>query len=439
MATCVVELNDQQVRVTKDGEILVRSRGCAILKGSEIEIGEAACRKAHLHPREFHNRFWYQLNQAGLRKPTPNARHHADLAFNHLEHIHKAAGSPKSMLFAVPGGFSKEQLALLLGIAAACKITISELVDSAVASAASCVAPGAYRHIEMQLHRTVITDLSIGDYVSRTNVEILDGVGFHALEQRLVAFIADQFLAQSRFDPLHQANTEQLLFNELPNWLELLDRQREIVVHIDYRRSRFEARLSREGIVEVVQPFYLEIQDRLLRDDRCLIGERLGTMPGFADSQKNQIVLPEDAVFNGCATLVEKSHTENNGVSLITKVPATGSPSVGNFPTTTNRRTSSVATLPTHLLCGATAYALTDHPLSLSKNGDIKNSTGQSTVATISREDNTIAVQSSSGALLFVNRSPIEKISTLRVGDVITIEGTSVVYNLIRVVTLNAP
>ena len=97
MGVAVIELNDQELRVAQDGNIVVRSPAGAIVQGAEIKIGDAACREAYLHPRDHHNRFWYQLDQSGLPRSSREARHHADLAFKHLKHSHRAAGAGGAM------------------------------------------------------------------------------------------------------------------------------------------------------------------------------------------------------------------------------------------------------------------------------------------------------------------------------------------------------
>jgi len=441
MAGATLELNDHELRVAKDGKIVTRSAGCAIVQGSEIKIGDAACQQAHLHPRDSHNRFWYQLDQAALRRPSRAARHHADLAFKHLEHVYKAAGSPTSMVFAIPGGYSKEQLALLLGIAEACKIKIVALVDAAVAAAAACVASGTYHHIEIQRHRAVITELLIAENVTRTNVETTDGAGFDKLMTRFVAFIADQFLAQSRFDPLHQANTEQLLYNEMPKWLKLLQSRREIKVHIEFSRSRFEARISNADIVSVAEPTYRDIHDQIAQHNHCLIGSRLAAMPGFVESRVNQFALPEIAVFDGCAELAKLPIDKKRGVSLLTQLKASEAPTIGataavaEITPTASRLLSNA---PTHVLSGTSAYEITPSPLYLSTTGEALRAPTERTVAHVTRNGTATHLVAETGARLRLNGRPAGADTPLTAGDEITVEGAACIYLPICVVSADA-
>lgn len=443
MAAAIIELNDHELRLAENGKIVARSPGCAIVKGTDITVGEAACRQAHLHPRDYHNRFWYQLNQVSLRKPSRAARHHADLAFKHLEQLHRAAGAPDAVIFVISAGFSKQQLALLLGIAEACKINTVALVDAAVASAAHCVAPGTYRHIEIELHRVVVTDLLIDVDVTRTNVDVIDGAGFDKLSEKFVAFIADQFLAQSRFDPLHQANTEQRMFDELPNWLQALQQRREIKIYIEHRQARFEATISRDDIVDVAQPLYKDIRARIAAHDRCLIGPRLASLPGFIELPATQFVLSEEMVFGGCASLAKQPAKPNQGLSVITRLTAAEDPSIALSTSSVEpapvQPSTSGAVLATHVLCGIHAYELSTTPLYLTADGRAERSLSGHSIASLRHNGSATHLVCENDAQLRLNDLPVKIESPVVSGDKITLEGSTIVYRPIRVVAPDAP
>src|SRR3990172_12282752 len=151
MSPYIIELNDSEVRVAAAGRIIVRSPGCAVVRGERVCFGHEALKLAHLHPRETYNRFWAHLSQDALHTPTRRFRHHADLAYAHLLALYEEAGKPDEVIFAVPGSFSNEQLSLLLGIAQACPFKAVGLVDSAVASAAAVAGRGRYAHVAIYL------------------------------------------------------------------------------------------------------------------------------------------------------------------------------------------------------------------------------------------------------------------------------------------------
>ena len=411
MSAAIIELNDHEIRLARDTAVLARSPSGAIIRGNTIEVGEQAIAQALLNPREYHNRYWYQLDQAPLRRATRAARHHADLAFRQLEQLYRDAGKPETVVFAVPGGFSKAQLALLLGIVEACHMRAVALVDAAVASAAAQVGPGRYQHIDMQLHRTVVTELNIGATVERGQVDIIDGVGFDKLTDRLVAFVADQFLAQSRFDPLHQAGTEQLLHNEMPLWLDLLNTQREIKVHLDFRGSRFEARIAREEIVGVAEASYRSIHDRLSANATWLASSRLASLP---------------AVFEGAAALAQTETPTASGLSLIASLPASTSPTITSTPRAAASR-AAPSLIATHIVSGARAFPLSADGIYLNTDGSISSTANARTVAQAKLTGNGAVISAENGATVRVN-GLVTADSVFGAGDEITIEGAAPVY-----------
>ena len=426
MSAAIIELNDHEIRLARDAAVLARSPSGAIIRGNTIEVGEQAIAQALLNPREYHNRYWYQLDQAPLRRATRAARHHADLAFRQLEQLYRDAGKPETVVFAVPGGFSKAQLALLLGIVEACHMRAVALVDAAVASAAAQVGPGRYQHIDMQLHRTVVTELNIGATVERGQVDIIDGVGFDKLTDRLVAFVADQFLAQSRFDPLHQAGTEQLLHNEMPLWLDLLNTQREIKVHLDFRGSRFEARIAREEIVGVAEASYRSIHDRLSANATWLASSRLAGLPGFVDYHRGCAVLGDTAVFEGAAALAQTETPTASGLSLIASLPASTSPTITSTPRAAASR-AAPSLIATHIVSGARAFPLSADGIYLNTDGSISSTANARTVAQAKLTGNGAVISAENGATVRVN-GLVTADSVFGAGDEITIEGAAPVY-----------
>ncbi|MEJ2759969.1 MAG: hypothetical protein P8126_00120, partial [Gammaproteobacteria bacterium] len=216
MAVSVIELNDSEIRVSRDTEIILRTPGYAVLRSDDLVLGEQAERVAHLNPRQTNNRYWSNLNQNALSILSPQARHNADLAYRHLLAIHEQAGKPEEVIFSVPGSYSKEQLSLLLGIVESCPFTAVGLVDSAVAAAAAVAGAGRCVHLDIHLHHTVVTYLEISDTVSRMAVYIVEDCGVTDIHDTCASLIADLFIQQSRFDPQHHGETEQALYDSIP-------------------------------------------------------------------------------------------------------------------------------------------------------------------------------------------------------------------------------
>ena len=202
------------------------SPGYAALDGERLIVGKRAQSRARREPRRTHHRFWDSLDLAPLGRPFPDGMTRADLVHAHLSSIWESQRHAiHSVLLAVPGHVSNEQLGLLLGIARACEMPVSGMVDSAVAAASTLALQGPVIHVDLLLHRAVATELSAGAVLERRRVETAEDAGLIAFHEALAQGVARSFVAQTRFDPLHAAESEQALFDRLPACLDQLKRE----------------------------------------------------------------------------------------------------------------------------------------------------------------------------------------------------------------------
>ena len=213
-----LEINDAGLILAADGEVLAEAPGFALLEGRRPVTGEAAVRRARLAPLYVDNRYWLELGTGPLARPSEAARSSAELAHAQLVDLlgpWKDRGS--ELLVAVPEWYTREQLALLLGIVAESGSTVVGLVDAGLAAASLEPAPDQLVHLELALHGAVLTVLEHGgSELRRVRFEMLPGLGWLALQQAWLARIADVFVRRTRFDPLHEAASEQRLADALP-------------------------------------------------------------------------------------------------------------------------------------------------------------------------------------------------------------------------------
>ena len=219
MPTLIIDLNDAEIRAALDAEVVAVEPGCALLDGDALVTGTEAVRASRLKPRQTFDRYWIELSQDPMAHPHPRAGSHADLAFAQLSSLWRRFGTGvEAVVFVVPGSYRRDQLGLLLGMAEACGMPARGLVDAAVASSWQPHPGRVLAHIDAGLHGAVLTRLGQEGGVSRETVESSGMVGLSALRERWLGTIANAFLTQTRFDPLHDAGAEQSLFDQLPAW-----------------------------------------------------------------------------------------------------------------------------------------------------------------------------------------------------------------------------
>src|SRR5512134_3796695 len=182
--TLALEINDVGLVLAGDGELLAEEPGYAMLDGREPETGEAAARRARLKPLFAETRHWQDLGTAALARPMPAAATYAEVAYAQLAALvrpHLARGA--EVLLAVPAWYTREQLALLLGIAQEAGLETIGLVDAGLAAASLEPATASVLQFELALHRAVVTVLDHGGELRRTRFDLLPQHGWVALQQ----------------------------------------------------------------------------------------------------------------------------------------------------------------------------------------------------------------------------------------------------------------
>ncbi len=437
MTDTVIDLNDCEVTIVQAGNVVASSPGIAVLREDRIELGQAALQSTHIDPRNTFSRFWSNLNQDNFKRRTKLARHNADLAFAHLSALHEMAGDVEEAVFAVPGSFTNSQLSLLLGLTEASPFTATGLVDAAVAATAATAGAGEYNHLDIHLHHTVVTSLEVSDAVTRTAVKVVDEVGLLAIQDKCVNHIADLFVQQSRFDPLHHAATEQALCNRMAQCLHELESEADTVVHVEFENARYQARVNRERLVEALRPLYNKISAAVDAARVSLVHKRLAGLPAFTDhlaaAGSKVEVLDQRAVFAGCMGYARDGKAVDEGIYFVTQLKAAAEPGITHAATPASLEQKPEAGA-THVLVDAEAHPLGQTPLYLSAQAGLTQSSGQDTLCSLTLEDFVATLTPADAAAgVFVNGQAVTGDTRLKPGDVVGLTGSAREYTLIRV------
>ena len=130
----------------------------------------------------------------------------ADLASRQLEQIWKAVKAHGDrLLVAVPAYMAPTRLGLFLGICKELGIPIAGLVDAAVAATRREYINAIPVHVDVSLHSTLLTRLGQPGRAQVEKSALVESSGLVALHEAWMRSIAESFVRQSRFDPLHTA------------------------------------------------------------------------------------------------------------------------------------------------------------------------------------------------------------------------------------------
>ncbi len=207
---------------SKQDTLVARSQGYAWLKGDQVLFDVNSDDKPVAHcriaPQQINSRYWQQCAQTAIASNGAGMRHAADLIWKHLAEL-KSKHTLETLAMIVPANYRDSHLQLLLGVAKAAGLEVSALISKPVLAAQQQnLSQGHAMHVDVQLHETVISTLEITDAkINLVDVDIKPKLGIQSLQESLLQVLQENFIRTDRFDPLHDADTEQQLFDQLPD------------------------------------------------------------------------------------------------------------------------------------------------------------------------------------------------------------------------------
>jgi hypothetical protein len=462
VSTLAVEVNDAGILVGSDppGSPAQPSPGYALVDGASLLTGAQAAASARLRPRRVNNRFWCELDTAPLRRPFPSEISHADLAHAHLAGIWDGVGGgAESVILVLPGCHTDHQLGLILGIARACGMPVSGMVDAAVAAAAGGHPGSRLLHVDLHLHRAVLTELRQERKLSRRRVEVSTHTGLASLHDAWAKRIAATFVQRTRFDPLHAATTEQELYRELPALLRRLRSSESALLEIDGGGVKTRAvELTARDLAAATQEAYSGIVQLVRLSKRAgehatvLLSHRAAGLPDLPEqmaevADAEVVLLPPDAAVTGALDRRASIQSSGESVALpfITRLPVRHdvqrSPSTA--PSPSRARAPAVKGCPTHLLHAGQAHSIDTRPFVLGvaipagRRG--LNLSGQTagisrTHCSVYRRGERVWVEDHSTHGSFLNGQRVDGTAELVVGDRLRLGSPGIELRMIRVV-----
>ncbi|HEX6572202.1 MAG TPA: FHA domain-containing protein [Steroidobacteraceae bacterium] len=464
-AFVAVELNDAGIATARSrgdhgaeafGE---PSPGYAVLHEGQVLVGREAALRHRLAPLNAQNRHWSTLGVEPLPWNARGVATGADLAYTHLAAVLAPAvqeGLTEALL-AVPPGYSRDQLGLLVGIVNECGVTARGLVDLGLAGCATVPVVPHMLHLDLQLHQAAATLVEASRTEGtqrRSRYELLPGVGLLAFDQALAEAIATTFVRETRFDPLHQAQTEQQLHDRLPGWTAALADRAEVAADIEFGSTTHSLTLERTQLVAAVERLSAEVL-RLVQGARpagtqlhVCVTPRVAAVPGLLERLSALrdclvVTLAPAAGAIGALQLASSIVRAPDSISLVHRVPlqATADAIAATAPA---NDAVPPETVPSHVLFRGRAWPLTTVPLTLgwSVSGSPRALSLPAGIAGVSRIhctlrtiDGQAVVEDQSTYGTFVNDERVGGRVALRVGDVLRLGAPGVTLELIRVLS----
>ena len=364
-------LNDAGITLLNDQGVVYREPGFAVLDDDSLTTGSGAFARARINPRRIQHRYWSALDTTPLLDQRFSHLSAADLVSRQLEQMCAANGvAENELVVAVPAYMNSGNLGLLLGIAGEIGINMVTLVDSAVAATRREYVGAVPVHIDISLHGTSLTRLSQVGRVQIEQSELLPDCGVHAIYDTWLTTVAEAFVRQSRFDPLHTAATEQILLDKMADWLLQASKQEVVRLELEHAGITHSAEIESLGFVAAAAPHYQSIISKLRAlyraDDlpAIQITDRVARLPGLTQMLRAHVggevfALEPGATARGALARCRDTQSAGTGVSLVRQLPWDQS----SFSVERQEHGQAAGNAPTHLLHKSTAYAISASPL----------------------------------------------------------------------------
>jgi hypothetical protein len=451
MRPFAIELNDRAVSFARDGHVL-SSAPSAVWDGSTGDLpGANAWSGLRRHPTAASTRHLGSL----LSQPVVVDRTVALVAAELVRRLAVQAPTPEERVWmAVSARASTQGLSAMLAIARNLSLPVDGFVDSAVGAVAALGLERSAIVLEVGLHHAAATYIDRdGAQVRRRRTVMTERGGLTSFYQGWLELVSTTLVKRTRFDPLHDAATEQQLFDSLAGWARKAADDGSVNAVLTKGAERFEVALTRDQFAQAAQSLHREVV-RMLHELRpagapvaLVIPDVIGHLPGLREELEQfvdceLVSLPDGfaALATSLLDLPERASTDP--VRLLRRLPVSvqqhaAAPVAREL--LSSRHAGSEA--PSHLLLHGQVYALGTESIVIGRlpagPRTIALSDG---LAGISRRHCTLAPEGDDLVLVdhssfgtFVNGERVAERVRVRAGDRVRLGDPGVELTLVRV------
>ena len=246
MNRAFLDLTDASLTLSA-GQQIVRSPGIVLSQADDFVFGDAAFAQLKRRPLDVRTDMFSQLATTALGNIFGNARHTADLVYEHLKGLFTATDNVNNLCLIAPGNLEQAQLELLLGILGSLGVNPSAVVDRALLAHPAGLGSGL--NVNLQWRQLVVSEITVDVNLCRVEkITAVPGLGYIDLLELCLEECADACVDQTRFDPRRSAESEQTLLDALPGVLTSLKDRPEVSVELgttSFKVSR--VRLEKAG------------------------------------------------------------------------------------------------------------------------------------------------------------------------------------------------
>lgn len=324
-----LELEDRAVAIATDGQVL-SSAPSAVFDGTAgTTAGANAWRELRVRPRATSTR---HLGVVLTHRRT-SVRAEALLEAELKQRLAELAERQRVWIV-VPAQAEAAGLTALLGITRRMGLAVDGFVDSATVTTAALGSEQSTIVLELGLHHAAATSVDCtGSQARRRRAVHSERGGLIELYQAWLDLISTTMVKRTRFDPLHEAVTEQHVFESIPALALEAANAGSATANITKGADRFEVALTRDQFAQAAQPIYRAIVS-LLHQLRpagvpvaIVMPQLAAQLPGLREQLEQfvgcELVAVPDGFAAAATSLLELAapSADENAVVLLRRIP----------------------------------------------------------------------------------------------------------------------
>jgi len=445
-----IQLDDRAVAFARDGHIL-SSAPSAVWDGSTGEpAGTNAWNALRRHPTATSTRHLGSL----LCQPNPSDRTVALVAAELVRRLAaQPPAPPQRVWIATPASASEQGLGAMLAIAHKLALPVDGFVDAAVATVAALGSERNAIVLEIGMHHAAATYIDRdGTQVRRRRTAITQRGGLVAFYQVWLELVSTTMVKRTRFDPLHDAATEQGLFDSLCSWARAAAVGGAVNAVLTQEAERFEVTLTRDQFAQAGQSLHRDIV-RLLHEMRpagasvtLVVPAVVDDLPGLRDELEQfvdceLVCIPDGFAAVATSRLDLPQRVDTGPVRLLRRLPVNSLEDEAAVKRDMLGSRLERRAGPSHLLLDGQVYALGGEALVIGRSPvgarTIALSDG---LAGVSRRHCTLTTENGERVLLdhstfgtYVNGERVAERVPVRAGDRVRVGDPGVEFALIAV------
>jgi hypothetical protein len=257
MTVFVMELDDRALSLAREGRVL-SSAPSVVFDGATGGLsGSSAWRELRRRPMSTSSR---HLGSILTQRISSTRAQHVLTAELRARLAEYPIVAGDRVWIATPARVEATGLESILAVTRALDVPVDGFVDSATAVTAGLGPDRNAIVLELGLHHAAATAMDCeGGQARRRRTVLTERGGFLDLQQAWLDLISKAMVKRTRFDPLHDAATEQQLFDAMPALTAAAAQQGATSAVVIQGEERFEVPLTRDQFAQAAEPIYRSI------------------------------------------------------------------------------------------------------------------------------------------------------------------------------------